>query len=118
MPSQTQGGTKPAGVTFSILWVLPPTPGTGTENCSSTCTPCSMQGSVIFNGNGTGWCVTVDTGAGPTIPLPQYARPGKLTANCDNNSCVYVQIVNCQWGGTGAPQYYELHCINCGCGNE
>lgn len=105
-------GSKPAGVTYQMLWATP-TSGSGSLLCA-TCTPCQMSGSLIFNGNGTGWCIRVAIGGlGASVPHPMYSRPGKLSAMCDDSDSVSVEIVNCTTGASSG--FTESMSINCGC---
>jgi len=105
-------GTKPAGVPYQMLWATP-MPGNGSLLCA-TCTPCQMSGSLIFNGNSTGWCIRVAIGGlGASIPHPMFSRPGKLSAMCDDSDSVSVQIVNCATGASSG--FTESMSINCGC---
>lgn len=73
-----------------------------------------MTGSLIFNSNGTGWCIRVTLGdLGASNPLTSYSRPGKLSANCDTTECVFIEIVSCATGGGGV--FTDLTCLSCGC---
>lgn len=108
----SSGGTVPSGVTYLLIF-NPPLPGDGTNTCA-TCTQCTMTGGLIFNGDGTGWCIRVSTGGvGSSAPLPSYSRPGKLAAICDGSDCVYTEIVNCTTGQSSG--FNELYCLACGC---
>ncbi len=105
-------GSLPAGVTYSMTF-NPPVPGDGTETCA-TCHDCTMTGSLIFNSNGTGWCMRFTLGGvGTSNPLTSYSRPGKLSANCDTSECLFIEIVSCATGGGGV--FTDLKCVNCGC---
>ncbi len=110
--TQSPAGTQPPGITYQMLF-LDPVSGSGSLTCA-TCTQCTMTGSLIFNGNGTGWCIRVFVGGvGGSQPLPAYSRPGKLSALCDSSDCVYIDIVNCTTGASSG--FTELACVSCGC---
>lgn len=109
-------GTVPTGVTYSFL-VLPESDGNAEDTACATCQACLQEASLIFNSNGTPWCIRVDVnGIGSTVPLKHYSRPGTLHADCDTSFCVYNQIVDCQTGDV--TQFTELRCLNCGCGGN
>ncbi len=73
-----------------------------------------MSGSVIFNGNQTGVCVRVNLGGvGSSMPMQSYARPGKLSALCDGDYCVYFDFVSCTTGQSA--NFNVLACVVSGC---
>lgn len=112
MPNVVTIGTVPTGVTYSFM-VLPATSGTGNLDCS-TCIACGQHTSLVFDGYGTGWCISVNpNGAGASVPDTHYARPGKFHADCAGEYCVDVQILPCAGGSV---KYHELRCLYCGCG--
>jgi hypothetical protein len=114
VPDNFTTGSVPIGVTHSFM-VNAATSGNGKPDCA-TCEACTQGASLIFDGYGTGWCVSVDVnGSGYSVPTTSYARPGKLHADCDGEFCTGVEIKPC---GGGSPVYTQIRCLYCGCGEE
>ena len=109
----------PPGTSYLLL-AYASSDGTGTGTDCATCTQCTASLSFQFNGNGTAWCIRFDNnGSGWSNWLPNYARFGKLFANCafdgvPGESTFCAEVNNCSVQLQNPP-VTECIVLNCGC---
>jgi hypothetical protein len=70
-----------------------------------------MVGSLIFHSLGSGWQIVLsEDGVGGSMPFSDYARPGKLSAICDDSDMITATFVGPGGGGGSVSMT-----LNCGC---
>lgn len=100
-------GAVPAGVTYAVITSVAQD-GTASSDCV-TCRYCQRDLAVIFNGNGTGWCMAYQINSGGWSSfLPQYSRPGSQLAICGGKHTTEFKIVECASGAVALDQLLEL----------
>lgn len=102
-------GSIPTGVTYAVITAVAQN-GSATSTCVA-CRYCQRDLAVIFNGNGSGWCMAYQINSdGWSSSLPQYSRPGSQMAICGGKHTTDFRILDCATGAMALEQHLELSC--------
>lgn len=115
VPTGMPGGTSlgPPGTSLSILFGAV-TNGKGKEDPCQPCPgfPCKEETGVVWQNNGTNWCLRYTYGAFTSGLLKEYSRGGSTSVHCDDFISATFDVVDCDTGAVGFTGTRTLHC-NC-----